>query len=416
MLKKQRIAAVLVLTISMMLIAAMPAHAASLRVSAQAKARTLGLASRVDFTARVSKSSTVRVTVYKGSKKVRTLKARKSGSTYTASWNLKDAKGRSMNSGTYTYLVTAAARTARKSVRGKVSVPPAPAPTPAPLPATGRFVGFYVSGNMSDTSGLDAIESEIGTKAGVVNMFVSDSESFPTDRCTTLAGRGTIPLVTWEFWSVKDVGVDAITNGSKDAYIKAFADKAKAYGGEVRLRVFHEFNGDWYPWCGTVGPNTPAKVAAAWKHIHDVFQAEGATNVKFVWCANADNCPGTAANAVENYWPGDAYVDYTAIDAYNWGTAETWSSWRSFGNAISGQYAHLVALTGKPMIIAETGCAEQGGNKAQWISDMFSAIKNTYTRIEGVCWFNVHDTNEDWRIESSSAAQSAFASAAQAGY
>ena len=413
-MKKHTILVLLVLSIALVLGSVAPASAASLHMSANAKTHVLGLASRVDFTARVSRRSSVRVTLYKGSKTLRTLKAKKFGSKYLASWNLKDSAGHKVASGTYGYVVTAAASSARKTVRGKVSVPTAP--VAAPLPPGGRFVGFYVSGNMSSASGLNTIESEIGTRAAVVNMFVSDSESFPTDRCQVLASRGSIPLVTLEFWSVDGVGVDAINNGSKDAYIRSFADKAKAFGGEVWLRPFHEFNGDWYPWCGTVGSNTPAKVAAAYRHVHDIFAAEGASNVKFVWCANSDNCPGTSANAVENYWPGDSYVDYVAIDAYNWGSAESWSSWRSFASAVGGQYQHLSALTSKPMFIAETGCAEQGGNKAQWITDMFNAIRNTYTRIQGVCWFNVHDTNEDWRIESSSSALSSFATAAKAGY
>lgn len=415
------LAAALVLAISMMLVSAMPAYAASLRVSAQAKPT----ASTVDFTAKVSRRSTVNVTVYKGPRKVRTLKARRCGSTYKARWNLKDAGGRRLNPGTYGYVVSATARNARRSVHGRVSVPatPALALTSAALDlaralasAGGRFVGFYVSGDLSDAVGLNAVQSDIGAHAGVVNVFVSDSEGFPTTKARLVRDNGSIPMITWEFSSLTGVGVDAIANGSMDAYIRRFADDARASGGEIWLRPFHEFNGNWYPWTGTVGPNTPAKVVAAWRHIHDIFAAEGAANVKFVWCANSESVPGTTANAIQNYWPGDAYVDYTAIDAYNWGTAETSSAWRSFATVVDPAYRRITALTAKPMIIAETGCAEQGGNKAQWISDMFASIKSAYTRIQGICWFNVQDTNEDWRVESSSAALSAFAGAAQAGY
>ena len=49
-----------------------------------------------------------------------------------------------------------------------------------------------------------------------------------------------------------------------------------------------------------------------------MFQSRGATNVKFVWCVN-DN----GASTIESVWPGNSYVDYTAIDQYNFGTTQS---------------------------------------------------------------------------------------------
>jgi hypothetical protein len=162
-------------------------------------------------------------------------------------------------------------------------------------------------------------------------------------------------------------------------------------------------NGNWYPWGGTVNGNTPAAMVAAWRHIHDIFVSEGATNVKFVWCPNVDSVPNTSANSIASYWPGDGYVDMVGLDGYNFGG----TAWRSFSQTFSSAYAKVTSLTSKPVIVAEIACAGVGGNKPAWISDMFKVIPASFPRIAGIAWF---DANKecDWRIESDTASLAAF--------
>jgi len=272
--------------------------------------------------------------------------------------------------------------------------------TPA-LAAT-RWLGLYVPGSPSSMAPVSAAENQVGTHAAVVNFFVSDSESFPAPRCAKVDAAGATPLVTLEFWSTQTGGLSSITNGSHDAYLKSFAAAAKAYGRPVWLRPFHEMNGNWYPW-GTVTGNTPAKLIAAYRHVHDVFAAAGATNVKFVWCPNVDF-------NVSSFYPGDAYVDYAAIDGYNNG-----APWRSFASVFNPTYDAVAAVSSKPIFVAETSSVEGGSGKAAWIKAMFSTIATRDTRIVGVCWFNAALTY-DWRVNTSAssvaALNSGFSSAA----
>jgi len=170
-----------------------------------------------------------------------------------------------------------------------------------------------------------------------------------------------------------------IANGSMDAYLIKYATNAKNFGRPVWLRPFHEMNGNWYSWSGTATGNSPADFIAAWQHVHAIFKNAGATNVKFVWCPNADSVPNTTANAIPKYWPGGAYVDYIAIDGYNFGT--TASTWRSFSSVFGAAYATVSTLNAtKPIFIAETGCGTVGGNKAAWITDMFKVIPTKFPR------------------------------------
>lgn len=254
----------------------------------------------------------------------------------------------------------------------------------------------------SSVKPLSKLQKQLGKRAAVVNFFIADSESFPAPRCANIAAAGATPLVTLEFWSIQKGGLNAINNGSKDAYLRKFAAAAKAYGHTVWLRPFHEMNGGWYPW-GKTGSNTPAKLIAAYRHVHRIFADAGATNVKFVWCPNVDF-------NVASFYPGDAYVDYAAIDGYNTG-----APWRSFSNIFDHTYTAVVAVTSKPIFIAETSCAEGGSGKAAWITDMFAQITTKYPRILGVTWFNV-DKEHDWRVNSSASSMKAFAAGVSKGF
>ena len=59
---------------------------------------------------------------------------------------------------------------------------------------------------------------------------------------------------------------------------------------------------------------SPRIIAAAFRHIVDVFRARGVPNVAFVWTMMAWTMnPSSGRNAMD-YYPGDAYVDYVGAD------------------------------------------------------------------------------------------------------
>src|SRR5258708_17317102 len=103
------------------------------------------------------------------------------------------------------------------------------------------------------------------------------------------------------------------------------------------------------------------------------------------------------------------------MDGYNWGNVGAWHTWESFSALFQQTYNDLLTMTAKPMMIGEMASTEQAGNKASWISDAYTTqIPHYFPRIKAVIWFNI-DKETDWRIESSPAAQNAFAAAIQTG-
>lgn len=285
-----------------------------------------------------------------------------------------------------------------------------------------RWVGFYQPGAPQSTSTFQATEWTARAQARVVSYYQDVPASFSVWMASQAAAVGATPMITLELWEpgkgVNQSGysMSSVIAGDWDAYFEQYAKDAKAYGGPVWLRIFHEMNGNWYPWCGRTNGNTPAECVAAWKHIYNIFKAQGATNVKFVWCPNRESIPlpsKDSGNAIKKYWPGSSYVDIMAIDGFNF-ASYFGMRWLSFKELFAEPYDDLTDLSSsKPIIVAETGCTNKGGDKAEWISDMFTVIPKKFPRIVGVVWFNAKK-EVDWRVNSSSSARSAFVEGSQA--
>jgi beta-mannanase len=285
------------------------------------------------------------------------------------------------------------------------------------------------TGGIYTSAGVANREAQVGRKFAIQQKYYNWTDTFPGSSETDDIANGRIPLITWEPQTNSTTAISAntdadIANGVFDANIIAHAQAIKNFGHPVFLRFGHEMNGNWELWNGTVGNNTPAEFVAAWRHVHDIFVAQGATNVAWVWSPNISDSPATAANHWTNYYPGDAYVDWVGIDGYNWGTTATGSSWQTFakifGNGTSGVYADYAAT--KPIMIAETGSAYTGApattSKAQWITDMATSIQNLFPSIEAVVYFDTPSVSgtEQWPVDTDPNSLQAFTADGQLAY
>ena len=177
-------------------------------------------------------------------------------------------------------------------------------------------------------------------------------------------------LLTWEPWMTPasaerpydqpDFALEKIIDGRYDDYIRAFAAELATFPRTVLLRVLHEMNGKWYPWCGTVNGNSSEAFIAAWNHIRDLVNREASSRIQWVWSPYARSFPLTPFNRIEDYFPGDAAVDWIAIDGYNWGLEREWSVWQSFEGIFSDAYKTMTAISRHPIIIGETGKHREG--------------------------------------------------------
>lgn len=299
---------------------------------------------------------------------------------------------------TLTALVTACSsserdRKAEPTTRPRTSAP-ADVPGEGPLvPAHGALLGhYYGAGTAAET------DARIGRTPAVHLTYYSWEDDWARSSTTRAdLADGRIPLINWEPF---DVDFDDIISGELDTTIRERADGAKALGEEFFLDFAAEMNEEegW-------GGHDPAKYVAVYRHIHDIFEARGATNVVWAWCPNVTDSPD--APPAMAYYPGDRYVDWTGVDGYNWGTSDPDFRWQSFGQLFSDIYAKLAAK-GKPILIGEMASDEVGGSKASWIDGVVPTLKTEFPLIKAFVWFDI-DKERHWQIGSSPSSLAAYA-------
>lgn len=235
---------------------------------------------------------------------------------------------------------------------------------------------------------------------------------FPSRQMDAIRAYGSIPMINWSSMSsplhVTEPGFKLIQviKGKFDTYLRAFAEAAKAWGHPFFLRFNWEMNGNWFPWAAGANGNRPAQSAAAWRHVHDIFTSVGATNVDWVWCPSITTTNATIP--LPELYPGNAYVNWTCLDGYNWGTSGP-HGWQSFSQVFTPSYRQITGsiAPSKPLMIGETGANARGGSKPAWISHMFSSLATGFSSIHALLWFDVQD-GQDWPLESSVRSRQAF--------
>jgi hypothetical protein len=313
-----------------------------------------------------------------------------------------------------------------------------PPPPPPATPPSGDLIywGAYVKGDTYglasdppwDWKAVDLFEQHAGKRMSILHFgqpwyHAGAYQSFPTGAMERIRTRGYIPLLMWGSWdyccgpSQPQFKLSTITSGAHDAYLVQWARDAKAWGKPFFLGLDVEMNGWWhYPWSEDLNGNQKGDFVKMWRHVHAIFEMEGATNVTWVWNPNV---VVPASRPLSRWYPGHEYVDWVAADGYNWGSAGG-KQWQSFAEVFGYTYDQLQILApAKPVMIGQFASSEHGGNKANWITDALTEqLPQAFPEIKAVLWFNWNagDPSLTWPIESSAAAQNAFANGIRSSY
>jgi mannan endo-1,4-beta-mannosidase len=207
--------------------------------------------------------------------------------------------------------------------------------------------------------------------------------------------------------------LSTFARGDHDVQARIWAQTLKGYGDPVLFRFAHDFNHGAYGWDIRNNGQTAQQYIDAWRHIHDVFIQEGATNVLWVWSPNV-NWDGV--HTFTEAYPGDAYVDWLGLDGYNWEGVNNTAA-QTFHQIFDNSYNQITAISLKPLMIAETASHEVGivdgiHKKAVWITSAFGDTGiSSLPRIKAVVWYNYNYDNAIWVINSSPESKNAFAQA-----
>ncbi|MEU6231072.1 glycosyl hydrolase [Streptomyces sp. NPDC047042] len=245
-----------------------------------------------------------------------------------------------------------------------------------------------------------------GRHPRILSYYQGWKQSFSASDAELSYKQGALPLLTWEPRGANldsdqpQYSLKRITSGYYDSYIIEFARDVKATGRPLALRFAHEMNGDWYPWSEVNSGNSRGDYVKAYRHIHDLFQAVGATDVIWIWSPNA--LRGAKGVALKPLYPGDRYVDWVGIDGYGFGE-------KTATEVLQPTLDEVRQFSGKPVLLTETG-SSPGSQQPGWTADLFRWLKAT-PNVIGFVWFQ-HSVDEggqyDYRFDINPTTKAAF--------
>lgn len=291
----------------------------------------------------------------------------------------------------------------------------------------GAWLGTWPS---DDNPVIQRFERDTDVRLDLIDVYIDWSTPVAnvTHTLKHIGKHGALPILTWEAQTITTQDILAGTrelplrDGRRvalDDYVAEFAagvcDVAILNHQPVLIRMLHEMNGDWFAWGISYEkdgkfPNSDDSYRRTWVKLHDAFDSRCGNDVLFVWAINhASIGPGTSFMGT---YPGDDYVDFVGIDGYNWGSRASWG-WQGFDTLFQPGLCTLERETSKPILIAEVGSSEEGGDKAAWIRDMLRNVA-ARERVQGFVWLN-HEKYEvqvdgimDWPVDSSFKSLEAF--------
>jgi len=215
-----------------------------------------------------------------------------------------------------------------------------------------------------------------------------------------------IPVISWNAqtgWDAGGSGYSGITTktiaaGAQDAYIHQYARDVRAYGQPLFIRpICGEANGAWWRNCSPRANSalTTGDFVTAWRRVVDIFTAEGATNVAWVWNMNTFPPPpsnwGIDTN-IAAYYPGDGYVNWVGADHYDYGSPSSSTDNPLNVSAWMDPHYSFAVSHDKPFFLVEWGIRHSSSGltaqqQQQWLASMFNYI-DSHPRIKAQLYFN----------------------------
>lgn len=269
------------------------------------------------------------------------------------------------------------------------------APNRTPLgkfePARGAILGTTVARNSELEGSLARAEQVFGRPfSGVLAYVLWGDLPSEVPEVAEAKRAGAYLQLAWQ----PDQGLAAVKD---DGYVREFIRELAEYGGPVFLRFGGEMNGDWTAWSGN------AELYKEKFRLIASLVREMAPNVAMVWSPNY-----VPDEKVDEYYPGDQWVDWVGINAYtdyycngnpdmNSATATVFFQGRDANplskfKAIYQRYARR-----KPIMISETGIAwanrQPYEDVSAWgaynLKRFYAYLPLAYPRVKAVFYFNI---------------------------
>ena len=247
---------------------------------------------------------------------------------------------------------------------------------------------------------IKELEQKADTKFDGVLEYTYLFSEIPVEGMKSAYEGGKVVELTLQTSTVMNMNLDGhnpvfdVIDGQYDGKIREMAKDLKDFGHPVLFRLNNEMNSDWTSYSASACLTDPEIYVQVWRRIYNIFEEEGVNNTIWIFNPNDECFPPNGYNNSIAYYPGNEYVHLFGITGYNTGTyyaelnGEVWRTFDEIYSAITEKYQSIYGEF--PWIITEFASSSVGGDKAQWISDMFRDLKK-YPNIKMAFWFNSAD-------------------------
>jgi hypothetical protein len=267
---------------------------------------------------------------------------------------------------------------------------------------------------------LRSYEEHVGKTATWVyfshNWF--RGRSFPLSAVSWIRDAGSIPYIRLMLRSSAEQNVaeptftlDRIISGDFDDDLRAWARDARDFGSPLIAEYGTEVNGEWFSWNGIWnGAGTldgygdpseydgPERFRDAYRHIIQIARDEGASNITWVFHVDGNDIPDEEWNRLEQYYPGDEWIDWLGVSVYGAGDPMD-DEWPQLRDGMDKVYPRLAALSpDKPIALLEFGVTSGNplGNQAEWAeAALTDLVAFRWPRLIGFSWWNEKWENDD---------------------
>ncbi|WP_051280314.1 glycoside hydrolase family 26 protein [Anaerovorax odorimutans] len=264
--------------------------------------------------------------------------------------------------------------------------------------------GIFEPNAPDSFSDLDRIESEIEYEFPIILNYTSFENKIMhpwlKGRLDNAYAHNKILELTLqtpdETWGEGNMIYDVL-NGEYDGFLTNYAETVSEFDHPVLFRLCNEMNGDWCPYSSYHTSKDTLLFKEFYRYIYSIFEKAGADNVIWIWNPNGVSFPNFKWNDALMYYPGDEYVDIIGLTAYNTGTYYKDEKWTEFKDLYDSMYWGYLTLFDKPMMITEFSSSSVGGDKNQWVINMFDHIQY-YENIKVAVWWDGCDWDSNGNV------------------
>lgn len=215
---------------------------------------------------------------------------------------------------------------------------------------------------------------------------------------------GKIPFVHIMFHPSRqpECTIQKIADGDYDHLIENYFMKYLSYtmaGGRVVFVYLPEMNGDWTIY-GPTGHPTWTADPEAFKTAYRNFVEKGRSmGIEALWCWAPNNY---GYGNLEDWYPGDEWVDIVGMSAYQWAGLYPGYEWKSVSKLLDPTVVEVRLFTKKPLVITQIASGLNDDRTPGFLDElvMYTKIENN---IDGFIWFNIGEfalgTGTDWETQ-----------------